>query len=139
MAADGSPNRFCIIDGAGGDLVIRLQASSALRAGADFALLVADGQTVRDRWKMAAGDSGSADHPLTGPAIPVSSLDRNALKWQVKVCALLGDSGAVEIVVLQTGVSCPMTKPAHWDLSNVPNCDTGDAVPITASLTFRFK
>jgi hypothetical protein len=141
MPVEGSQNRFCIIDGGGGDVVIRLQANNALRAGADFVLLASDGQTTRDHWPMAAGDTGSSDHALTKPGVPVSSLDGNTAKWEILCCSTVPtvDSGAVEVVVLQAGVSCPLTKPAHWDLTNVPACGGGKAIPINASLTFRFK
>jgi len=129
---DGTQGRVCTIDRAGGDVIIRLRATNALRAGADFALLGPDGATQRDRWKMATGDTGTSDHTLTSPGLPVSSLDGNTLKWEVLCCSTVPglEQGAADV---------PSIPPAHWDLTNVPNCATGKATPINASLVFRFK
>ena len=138
---DGTQGRVCTIDRAGGDVIIRLRATNALRAGADFALLGPDGATQRDRWKMATGDTGTSDHTLTSPGLPVSSLDGNTLKWEVLCCSTVPglEQGAADVIVLQSGAACPSIPPAHWDLTNVPNCATGKATPINASLVFRFK
>jgi hypothetical protein len=138
MPVTGAQNRFCIIDGSGGQVVIRLQANQALHAGGDFSLEANDGTTIRDAWQMAAGDTGASDHVI---GLLPPSLDGNTLRWEILCCSGLAgvDSGAVEVVVLQGGVSCPMTKPAHWDLTDVPDCETGTAKPIRASLTFRLK
>jgi hypothetical protein len=138
MPVGGSQNRFCIIDPIGGDVVIRLQANQALRAGSDFTLLAEDGKTIRAHWKMAAGDTGSSDHPL---GVPGPSLDGNTLQWEILCCSSVAGitSGAVEVIVLQGGVSSPMTKVAHWDLPDVPACADGMGIPINASLSFRLK
>lgn len=133
-----SPKRVCSIKASGGDVIVRLQASNALRAGADFVLRTAAG-AERDKWKMEAGDKGAADRRLTGSAITVSSLDRNTLTWQILVCSFVPaiQKGIVEVRVLQDGVDCPMTKPARWELAQVPGCEGAEAIPIDASLEFK--
>jgi hypothetical protein len=133
-----STTRVCSIKGTGGDVIVRLQASNALRAGADFILRTSAG-AERDKWKMEAGDKGAADRSLTGSGITVSSLDHNTLTWQILVCSFVPaiQKGTVEVKVLQDGVACPMNKPARWELAQVPGCEGAEAVPIDASLEFK--
>ena len=88
---------------------------------------------------MATGDQGFDEHTVTGPGIPVPSLDHNTMTWEILVCSFIPgiDSGVVEIVVRQDGAPCPMTKPARWNLTNVPSCDSGQATPIDSALEYR--
>src|SRR6266850_8370968 len=133
-------NRVCTIDGGGGDVIIRLRANNGLRAAAELEVTDGGGAS-RDMWKMASGDSGSVEHTLTGVTITVPSLEANALRWAILVCASIpaARAGAVDIDVLQDGKTCPLVPAAHWALTNTPDCDSGSATPINAALTFKLK
>jgi hypothetical protein len=124
--------RFCMINQKGGPVSVVLNANNALRAGADFLFSDQNG-AQKGNWKMGAGNSGSANQPLPAPVA-----NKDVLNWQILCCSLHPnvDAGIVEIQIMQDGVSCQMTKPAQWNLQNVPQCRTGQAIPINANLTF---
>ena len=128
------PTRRCIVDSEGGPVTVRLMANNLLRAGADFLLEDADGEE-RESWKMTAGIEGESDEELDPPP---GSLAGNVMAWEILVCSPDGriDHGDVDIQVLQRGVPCVMTKPAHRSLEGVPACETNKAVSIKASLGF---
>lgn len=128
------PTRRCIVESDSGPATIRLLANNLLRAGADFVVEEESGEE-RESWKQIAGVDGSTDHQLK---LEVATLGRNVMLWEVLVCSPDGkiDRGDVEIQVLQRGVPCAMTKPAHWTLTKVPPCEGNKAVSIKASLRF---
>jgi len=126
--------RFCVVNPDGGPLVLRLQATSAFRAGADFQLRLA-GKPVVETWKQAAGDSGASDHDITlGP----KEVDQHVLAWEILVCAMVPaiDQGIVEVQVMQDGANCAMTKLAQWQLEKVPGCATNKQDSIKGNLVF---
>ena len=127
--------RFCVVNPDGGALVLRLQATSAFRAGADFKLRPEPGQPVIETWKQAAGDSGSSDHEI---ALAPKDVDQHVLGWEILVCAFVPaiDQGTVEVQVMQDGANCAMTKLAQWQLEKVPRCATNKQDSIKGNLVF---
>jgi len=134
MPVEGVQVRRCIVERALGKITVRLAAHHTLQAGAEFRLMSEEG-TTRTSWKLATGSSGSDQKELD---IDVSSLQRNALTWEILVCAFSEQaaSGVVEVQVLQQGVACALTKEARWSLQSVPACESNHATPIRASLEF---
>lgn len=129
--------RYCILNPNGGPITIRISANNALRASGNFSIQTKslDNWQVTEQWQQAAGDTGSSDHTVqTAPA----ALEGKAFAGLINCCALLAnaDMGAVEIQVLQNGVSLPLTKPMHWNLTGVPNCNSGNAQQFNTSLIF---
>ena len=127
--------RYCIVNPDGGALSVRLQATNALRAGADFKLRPESGQPAVEAWKQAAGDSGSSEHALE---IKAKDTEHHVLSWEILVCALVPaiDQGTVEVQVMQDGASCAMTKLAQWQLEGVPGCATNKQDSIKGNLVF---
>jgi hypothetical protein len=130
MPATGVQRRICIINPEGGNLRVVLLANNALRAGADFRIVKTAGSPPRETWKMAAGDTGAGVHDV---ATRPDALDGNIIAWEILVCAQVPaiDTGAVEIQIHQDGVTCPLTKPAHWSLEQVPQCQKKKVKPLS--------
>ena len=137
MPVGSNQMRHCLIDQNGGNLTVLLYANKALRAGADFKLFEDNSGDSILNFKMAAGDTGVGSHELSISMIS----NKSKLVWQILCCSLVStiDSGMVAVQILQNGVPCPMTKSAQWDLTGVPDCRTGEAIPINASLIFLYK
>jgi hypothetical protein len=65
-------------------------------------------------------------------------MDGKSFVGKVNCCAMLPNAnmGSVEMQVIQDGVSCPLTKPMHWNLSDVPTCESGNGTSFKTSLIF---
>jgi hypothetical protein len=129
---------FCIIDPGGGPVSVVLQANNLLAVGSEFAVWAADGTTRRESWKLTAGAAGSGTHAI---GLAPQALGDFYLSWELAVCSLHAavDAGAVEIVLMQNGVSCPVTKDLHWTLEEVPQCDAAGDNVIKIQRSLRFK
>lgn len=117
-------------------VIVTLRATGVLRAGSAFWVLDEGGTSILETWRVSAGDTGSADHRIVrDPA----SLNHCWLTWDIEVCSVLAgqDSGAVEVVISQHGVSCPITKPQRWDLNELPQCSAGSTIPIRRGVQFH--
>jgi hypothetical protein len=127
---------FCMITPSQEPVVVTLRATGLIRAGATFWVLDEDGTTIVETWPLAAGDSGSADHTI---ARAPQLLNHGWITWDVEVCSVhpAQENGTVEVVISQHGVSCPITKPQRWDLTGLPQCSTGSAVPIRRGVQFH--
>jgi hypothetical protein len=127
---------FCMITPSEEPVVVTLRATGLIRAGATFWVLDDDGTTVVETWPLAAGDSGSADHSIAGEP---KLLNHGWVTWDIEVCSVhpAQDTGTVEVVISQHGVSCPITKPQRWDLTALPQCSSGSAVPIRRGVQFH--
>ena len=127
---------FCMIAPSDEPVVITLRATGLIRAAGTFWVLDKDGKSVVETWPLAAGDSGSADHVI-GRAPKL--LNHGWITWDIEVCSVHGaqDNGAVEVILSQHGVSCPITKPQRWDLTSLPQCSSGSTVPIRRGVQFH--
>lgn len=127
---------FCIVAPSDESVVVTLRATGLIRAAATFWILDDDGTTAIESWPLAAGDTGSADHEI---AQAPKSLNRRWLTWDIEVCSVhpSQDSGTVEVVISQHGVSCPITKPQRWDLTGLPRCSAGTTIPIRRGVQFH--
>jgi hypothetical protein len=127
---------FCIIRPNAEAVVVTLRATGVIRAGSTFWILDEDGTTIVETWPLAAGDTGSADHTIA--RIP-TSLNHRWLTWDIEVCSVLAaqDSGTVEVIISQHGVSCPITKPQRWDVTGLPQCSAGSTIPIRRGVQFH--
>jgi hypothetical protein len=127
---------FCMITPSQEPVVVTLRATGLIRAGATFWVLDEDGTTIVETWPLAAGDSGSADHSI---ARAPKLLNHGWVTWDIEVCSVhpAQDTGTVEVVISQHGVSCPITKPQRWDLTALPQCSSGSAVPIRRGVQFH--
>jgi len=127
---------FCMIASSDEPVVVTLRATGLIRAAATFFVLDDDGTTVMETWPLAAGDTGSADHDV---ARAPKLLDHRWLTWDIEVCSVhpAQDTGTVEVVLSQHGVSCPITKPQRWDLTGLPRCSAGSTIPIRRGVQFH--
>jgi len=127
---------FCMIAPSAEPVVVTLRASGVLRVGSRFWVLDEDGTTIVETWSLAAGDTGSADHRV---ARAPTLLNHCWLTWDIEVCSMLAgqDGGSVEVIISQHGVSCPITKPQRWDLSQLPQCSSGSTIPIRRGVQFH--
>jgi hypothetical protein len=127
---------FCMIAPSAEAVVITLRATGVIRAGAAFFVLDEGGTNMLETWRLSAGDTGSADHRIArNPA----SLNHCWVTWDIEVCSVLAgqDTGTVEVIISQHGVSCPITKPQRWDLSQLPQCSSGSTIPIRRGVQFH--
>jgi hypothetical protein len=117
-------------------VVVTLRATGLIRAAGTFWVLDDDGKTVVETWPLAAGDAGNADHNIA--RVP-KLLNHGWLTWDIEVCSVHGgqENGAVEVVLSQHGVSCPITKPQRWDLAGLPQCASGSTIPIRRGVQFH--
>ena len=127
---------FCMIAPSAEAVVITLRATGVIRAGAAFFVLDEGGTNMLETWRLSAGDTGSADHRIVRDP---PSLNHCWVTWDIEVCAVLAgqDSGTVEVIISQHGVSCPITKPQRWDLSQLPQCSSGSTIPIRRGVQFH--
>jgi hypothetical protein len=127
---------FCMIAPSPEPIVVTLRATGLIRAGATFWVLDKDGATVVETWPLAAGDMGSGDHTIARAA---TLLNHGWLSWDIEACSVHAgqDTGTVEVVISQNGVSCPITKPQRWDLTGLSQCSSGSTIPIRRGVQFH--
>jgi hypothetical protein len=127
---------FCMIAPNDEPIIVTLRATGLIRAAGTFWVLDEDGKTVIENWPLAAGDSGTAERLI---ARAPTMLHHGWLTWDIEVCSVHGaqDNGAVEVVLIQHGVSCPITKPQRWDLTGLPQCSSGSTIPIRRGVQFH--
>lgn len=129
--------RFCIIDRDAGPVTVQLRANNGLQCGAEFKVIITDTGTV-ETFELATGAPGTAERNI---ATEPTRLLEGGLSWEFLVCSLSAqvDAGRVEIVLLQDGVSCPLTKPTSWLVEQIPECAAAqdNVVAQRGSLIFR--
>ena len=129
---------YCIIAPDGGPVSVTLSANNMLAVGSEFAVWAADGTTRLEAWKLSPGAQGVETHRIGTAA---AALRDHYLTWQLAVCSVQPaiDTGAVEVVLSQDGVSCPVTKDLRWTLEEIPQCDASgsNVIKFQRSLTFK--
>mgnify|MGYP006885815810 CR=1 FL=1 len=133
--------RYCVVSPTGGPLTICVTANNGLRAGAVFWLWAKD---ENDKWvkkgkfDLKTGDSGRGCKELE---FPVNSLERNALTWRITTCSFIPavDAGNIEVQIIQDNVSCQVTRPMQWSLSEVGQCSQDSGKQIESAVHILFK
>jgi hypothetical protein len=129
-------SRSCKIDPAGGQVTIRLSVNNALISGGNFKIYGLTSGTLTEEFNLQTGTTGLAEQISTlTPAI----LNGQVLSWMVSTCApVVTSSGNVVIEIYQNGQLCPCLPPAIYSLSSVPDCASGNALPLHGGLLFTF-
>ena len=127
---------FCMIAPNDELIVVTLRATGLIRAAGTFWVLDEDGKTVVETLAACGRRSGTAERHIA--RVP-TMLNHGWLTWDIEVCSVHGaqDNGAVEVVLIQHGVSCPITKAQRWDLTGLPQCSSGSTIPIRRGVQFH--
>ncbi len=130
--------RYCVIDGSGSNIYIRLSVDEDLMAGAEFRLYHKETQEALTYWKMAAGNGQTVSKEIK---ISPDKLNHLIVTWQVICCSQKVETyeGEISIEVIQDRKNCRMTIPASWFLENIPPCAIKRSVEFSESLTFICK
>lgn len=126
--------RTCKIDPSGGGVTIKLSVTNALISGGDFKIYGFSDGVVSEQFKLQTGNTGTAEKVSAQAA---ANLVNQVLSWEVSSCAPVAtNSGVVTIEIYQNDQLCPSLPPANYPLTNVPDCASGNALPLHGGLLF---
>jgi hypothetical protein len=83
---------------------------------------------------MHTDTSGTASLKIE---LTTKTLIGKVLSWQLLSCSpVITNTCMLDIEVMQDGNKCKINKPAHYSLTNIPNCSVNQAVSVKGGLHF---
>lgn len=126
--------RECKIKRDGGKITVKLSVNNGIISGGDFAIYEFETGTIVKSFKMHTDTSGTATSKID---LTAKALMAKVLSWQILSCSpIITDSCNIDIEVIQDTKVCAMNKPAHYSLSNIPNCSVGQSSSVKGGLHF---
>jgi hypothetical protein len=126
--------RECKIKTTGGQVTVQLSVDNGIISGGDFALYDFDSGIKVHSFKMHTSTTGVVTHIIPMDAKEVLG---KVLSWEILSCSpIVTDTCDLDIEIIQDDKKCPMNKPAHYALKDVPNCAIGQALPVKGGLHF---
>ena|SRR5260221_6709110 len=104
----------------GGPLTVKLFANNYIAAKTAFGLYNLTSNAQIEAWNLIVGNSYVLQTPF-------NQLPNTQITFQFQYCSTVPaiTDGIVEIQFLQDNVTCPITAPTKWVLSNIPDCNNG--------------
>jgi hypothetical protein len=126
--------RECKIIPNGGQITVQLSVDNGIISGGDFSVYEFESGIVVISFKMHTDTTGKSSHIIS---LDAKELMGKVLSWQILSCSpIVTNSCILDVEIFQDGQGCPMNKPAHYTLTNVPNCSLNQALPVKGGMHF---